>query len=273
MWKRCADEYRNLSYYCPKIFASENGDYPRVEYKGRSCVVYAEEYSKYRTADSFDPKTISTRKIIDDALIMTAKVAAEKFDFCSYPSGYCLFDRFSPGDQTDEVTENANEWKRYAETLPTQFKKKARRIFDRWIQNREKLERIYPKLPTSVFQADLNPTNLLLDEGGNFIGVFDFNLCGKDVFLNYLFREIYSGSNDEVLKRICAALKTISPYYSFSDIEKEAAPLLYRCIKPLWFTQTEALKAAKDNIDLLDSCLNETEYMQTRDIDFSKHMT
>lgn len=57
IWKRCADEYRNLSYYCPKIFASKNGDYPRVEYKGHSCIVYMEEYSKYRTADSFDKKS------------------------------------------------------------------------------------------------------------------------------------------------------------------------------------------------------------------------
>ncbi len=273
IWKRCADEYRNLSYYCPKIFASKNGDYPRVEYKGHSCIVYMEEYSKYRTADSFDKKAISSKKIMDDALIMTAKVAAKKFVFCSYPSGYCLFDRFSHDDQADEVTENANEWKRYAETLPKQFEEKVRRIFNRWVQNREKLEIIYPSLPTSVFQADLNTTNLLLDNSGNLVGVFDFNLCGKDVFLNCLFREIYSGSNDEVLKKICAALKTVSPYYSFSDIEKEAAPLLYRCIKPLWFTQIEVLKEAKNNIDLLNRILNETEYMQTRDIDFNKYMT
>jgi len=31
------------------------------------------------------------------------------------------------------------------------------------------------RLPTSVFQADLNPTNLLVDDKGAFAGVFDFN--------------------------------------------------------------------------------------------------
>ena len=271
-WKRCTEEYRRLSYYCPEIFTSKSGDYPCVEYKGHSCFTYMEEYSRLRSADSFDQNTISFPHIMEDAFIMTAKVAAQKYDFCDFPSGYCLFDRFCPSDLTDEVTENANEWKRYAETLPAQFERKVRRIYDRWIQNREELKKIYPQLPTSVFQGDLNPTNLLLDDEGSFAGVLDFNLCGKDVFLNYLFREIYSGSNDHVLDKICATLKIVSQYYSFSDIEKEAAPLLYRCIKPLWFTQTEALKEAGDNLGSINNCLNETEYMQTRDIDFSINM-
>ena len=61
------------------------------------------------------------------------------------------------------------------------------------------MELIYHKLPTSVFSADLNTSNILLDEQGKFVGVYHFNLCGKDVFLNYLFREIYSGDDIEAI--------------------------------------------------------------------------
>ncbi len=67
------------------------------------------------------------------------------------------------------------------------------------MDNRNELEQIYFKLPTSVFQADLNSTNLLLDDNGRFAGVFDFNLCGRDVFLNYLFREIHWQYDEEYL--------------------------------------------------------------------------
>ena len=42
-WKRCAEEYRKLGYYCPAILSSKQGDFPIAAYKGHSCVVYAEE--------------------------------------------------------------------------------------------------------------------------------------------------------------------------------------------------------------------------------------
>ena len=50
-WKRCAEEYRKLGYYCPTIFSSKQGDFPSVTYKGHNCVVYAEEFCKYTVAE------------------------------------------------------------------------------------------------------------------------------------------------------------------------------------------------------------------------------
>ena len=117
-----------------------------------------------------------------------AKIAGKYLDYGKYPSGYCLFDTFCPSDEVDEVLENALSWKEYAETLPEEFTEQVQQIWQLWMKNRRELEQIYHTLPTSVFQADLNPTNLLIDENGKFVGVYDFNLCGKDVFLNYLFR-------------------------------------------------------------------------------------
>lgn len=117
-------------------------------------------------------------------------------------------------------------------------------MFARWEENRAALEKCYAGLPTSVFQADLNDTNVLLDDLGNFAGIYDFNLAGKDVFLNYLFREIYEGSLDEERNAILSALKVAAGVYAFSEAEKEAALPLYRCLKPLWYTRVEALKDA-----------------------------
>lgn len=274
-WQRCAEEYRKLGYYCPEILASKNGDFPVVSYKGQNCVVYVEEFCKYTVAeercmDDSREKVKFERKWADAAWIMTAKMAAQYFDFCEYPSGYCLFERFCPSDETDEVLENALEWKRYVAAFPEKFHEQTERIWKRWNDNRNELEKIYHKLPTSVFQADLNTTNLLLDENGEFVGVFDFNLCGRDVFLNYLFREIHYQYE---LQYLLDTLKNVSEVYTFSELEKQAASLLYRCLVPLWYTEIETLKEAGENENKIQACLNRTEELQTKEIAFAEYMS
>ena len=258
VWQRCAEEYRNLGYYCPAIIASKSGDFPAVTYKNRTCVAYAEEYSLYKPVlerDSEENCMLYASRYMDEAVIMTAKIAAKRFDFCDFPSGYCLFERFCPSDKNNETLDVALEWKEHADKLPTQFNEQVERIWNRWLENRSKLERIYPQLPTSVFQADLNATNLLIDENEAFKGMLDFNLCGRDVFLNYLFREL-----DGDIDKIHHALKISLPYYSFSDIERAAATPLYRCLYPLWHTLDD--KQAESDISAIQARLDEIERLQ-----------
>lgn len=274
-WQRCVEEYRKSGYYCPKIFTSKNGDFPRVSYKGHNCVVFAEEFCKYtvaeeRCVEGANENVTFEKRWADAAWIMTAKMAAKKFDFCEYPSGYCLFETFCPSDKTDEVLENALEWKKYVDKLPEQFREQTERIWKRWNDNRKELEQMYHKLPTSVFQADLNTSNLLLDENGAFVGVFDFNLCGRDVFLNYLFREMHWQFE---LQYLLDTLKNVSQVYCFSDLEKQAAPLLYRCLVPLWFTEREVLLEAGRDEEKIQACLNRTEELQIKEIPFAEYMS
>lgn len=275
IWKHCANEYRKLGYYCPAILSSKHGDFPRVMYKGHNCVVYVEEFCKYtaveeRCGEDSKEKIPLDIRWMDAAWIMTAKIAAKQFDFCNYPSAYCLFETFCASDETDEVLENALEWKKYADNLPKRFQTQIQRIWQRWMSNRNALEQIYYKLPTSVFQADLNSTNLLLDDNGEFIGVFDFNLCGRDVFLNYLFREIH-WQYDE--KYLLETLRNVSRVYCFSDLEKQAAPLLYRCLKPLWYTEKQTLMKAGTDENAIQDCLDRTEKLQTKEIEFAAYMS
>ena len=267
MWRRCASEYRRLGFYCPQIFSSLCGDFPAVLYKGHRCFAYAEEFSPYLSAD----RCPNAKPFRDELYRMTAKVAACCFQYTNLPSAYCLFDTFG-GDEMDEVTENALEFQRYSRTLPERFAAQTGRMFARWEENRAALEKCYAGLPTSVFQADLNDTNVLLDDLGNFAGIYDFNLAGKDVFLNYLFREIYEGSLDEERNAILSALKVAAGVYAFSEAEKEAALPRYRCLKPLWYTRVEALKDAGSDEAAIQRCLDEMEQAQTRSIDFRSVM-
>lgn len=271
VWQRTVEEYRKLGYYCPRIFRSKSGDFPIVDYGGHRCAAYAEEFVPFhpvedRFSEDFGQNEALYDRYLRDIWRMTARIAAQYFDYTEYPSAYCLFETFCPSDQTDEVLENALAWKEYADTLPGGFQEQTERIWRLWTENRAALEPIYKKLPTSIFQADLNASNILLDDEGRFVGVYDFNLCGREVFLNYLMRESNGVSG------ICEALKIASEYYRFSDLEKDTALMLYRCLKPLWYTRVEKLKKAGNDPDAIQTCLNETEHALTAPIDFAEHM-
>ena len=292
MWERLGEEYRKRGCWCPRILRALDGSFPRVEYNGHRCIVYAEEYARFRPADSFDAAVISPMgrfTYLDDLLRLNGRIASARLDFTHLPSAWCLFRVFDPADAEDEVTENAREWLACARKLPEAFRERVDRIWDRWQANRAYLERQYSRLPASVFQADLNSTNILLDEDGRFAGIMDFNLAGREVFLNYLFREVpyifgktagdappspeaeSASLTRETLRRITYALSVVRTCYRFSEAEKELALPLFRCLVPLWFTSVEQLREAKEEA-AVQAALDDVELAQTMEIDFRAYM-
>lgn len=271
VWQRTVEEYRKLGCYCPRIFCDKAGRFPWVEFEGRRCTAYAEEFAPYhpledRFSEDFGQNEALYETYRRDLWRMTARIAAQHFDYTDYPSAYCLFETFCPSDQTDEVLENALNWKACADALPPAWREQTERIWRLWTENRSALEPIYHQLPSSVFQADLNASNILLDEEGGFVGVYDFNLCGREVFLNYLMRESSGVSG------ICEALQIASEVYRFSELEKNTALPLYRCLKPLWYTRVEELKEAGSDPAAIRACLDEAEHALTAPIDFAAYM-
>ncbi|MCR5808246.1 MAG: phosphotransferase [Clostridiales bacterium] len=271
VWQRTVEEYRKLGYYCPRIFPDRSGGFPFVDFRGHRCAAYAEEFAPYRPVeDRANGDESGVEELYEtcraDIWKMTARVAAKYFDYTDHPSAYCLFETFCPSDKMDEVLENALSWKELADALPEEFREQTERIWRLWTENRAALEKVYGRLPTSVFQADLNSSNILLDDEGRFVGVYDFNLCGRDVFLNYLMRE--NGGAES----ICSALKTAAEYYRFSDAEKDTALMLFRCLKPLWYTRVWDLKEAGEDREAIRAALDKSERELTADIDFRPYM-
>ena len=290
LWERIAKQYRDLGYYCPQFIRAMDGSFPIIQYENRECIAWGEEFSKYRSANELIKERFSDTHLVkdgwytflEDAMIMDAKVAACHFDYTDLPSAYCMFEKFDPNDETDETTEDAKKWLDIAQTLPDEYSERVDRIWKKWLYSREELEKIYHRLPTSVFQADINDTNVLLDEDGNFKGVYDFNIGGREVYINYIIRQApyvstWDGyeeleADDVFLKRVFHALSMSRKAYSFSDLEKEAAPLLYKCIRPLWWAASVELKEAVGDNDKICHHLDKVEYEQTREIEFAKYM-
>lgn len=283
VWKRCAEEYRKLGYYCPKIYSAFDGTFPVLPYRNHTCTIFAEDFSRYPTADSFEESKLLINggySYLEDAIAMNARVAAAHFDFASFPSAWCAFEKFCPSDTDDEVAENAEEWREIAKKLPDTYQPQVDRIWNLWQENRSKLQKIYGLLPTSVFQADINHHNILLDEGGIFKGVLDFNICGRDTVVNYLFRESahlntvpWSDEQEEKMyaKRILKAISIFKKHYFFSSLETEAAPLLYRYHRPLWMFNWD-LEQANGNCKIIEKCLCNAENLLTEEIDWKSAM-
>lgn len=288
LWERIASEYRKLGYYCPLYIRALDGSFPHVSYKGKDCIAWGEEFSIYRSADELIKDKFKDTHLmkdgwftfLEDAALMDAKVASAHFDYTEFPSAYCMFEIFDPADECDETTEDALKWLDVAKKLPERFKPQVERIWNNWLGARAELEKIYHKLPTSVFQADINPTNVLLDEEGHFKGVYDFNIGGKEVYINYLFRQMPYVSTwddtlevgDNFLNRITHGLSISRKAYSFSELEKEAAPLLYKCIRPLWWYASDELTEAGSDEEKINKLLERIEYEQNRVIDFERFM-
>ena len=288
MWEMIVKDYQTHGCYCPNYIKALDGTFPHVSYDGHDCIVYAEEYSRYLSAEEYIEKHPET-KLVDengyytyfrDMVLMDAKVASHYSDYTSLPSGMCMFELFVPSDKVDETKNNALKWKAEADKLPDKFQDQVKRIWNNWLNARNELEKIYDKLPKSVFQADNNVSNILVDENGNLCGVYDFNLGGKDVFINLLVRLIpYNGAEDDQVfsedfysKSIINALKIAREVYSFSDLEKKAMPLLYKCVKPLWWKSSRELEEANGDEEKIQEFLDFALWEQTREIGFEKHM-
>ena len=118
--------------------------------------------------------------------------------------------------------ECALEFKEIIEGQFPQYRERFQRIWSGFLANRSALEQIYGQLPVSVFQADLNATNILLDDEMRFAGVLDFNLCGRDTVLNVLFRELWINFDEDIPDK-----RENNMYYIEENSEKSLESFLH----------------------------------------------
>lgn len=263
-WAQTIEEYISSGYYCPRILKNRNGAYTaELSLDNRICLVYAEEYSRYKAADSFPKSEIMKDGLYtfsDAALLTIGVVGAKHLKTAMFPSGLCILEKFAPSDPCDEVMEESLHFKKVVDESLPQWKERFEQIWNAYEENKKKLEEIYPLLPASVFQGDLNPTNILLDDSKNFAGILDFNMCGRDSILNHLFREIlmeydihgndifYSDeANDRTFELFLSKIRLVAEVYPFSELEKSATVLVYRYLRPFWWRPSHEIEKVKDD--------------------------
>ncbi|MCI8943059.1 MAG: hypothetical protein HFF71_08555, partial [Oscillospiraceae bacterium] len=142
------------------------------------------------------------------------------------------------------------------------------------------LSRVYQQLPASVFQADMGGGNVLLDEDLRLVGVLDFNLSGRETALNMLFREafvnfeddeknmLYDGElQEKAFTLFIENLEIIKKYYTFNRAEADAAPLLYRYLRPFWWYTVRAVETSRKDAAKIERVLAWMEVEQARKLE------
>lgn len=296
-WSDTIQAYRDMGYYCPAIIPTRGGSVAaELNCEGKLCVIFAEEFATEKTAEQcgkqiYRPKDYYIFR--DEAFHFLGKVGSARLTTADFPSGNCILEAFVPGEE-DEIMENALQFKALMETMP-QYRERTEAIWQAYLDNKEKLAAVYPQLPTSVFQADPNYTNVLLDETHRFVGLLDFNLCGRDTVLNILFRESFTWFYEDVLYHVpddgrfsdlfylpemtqrsldslIHNIRLMKTTYTFTPEEIQVAPLLYRYMRPLWWTVQSCLSRNRENPAVIEAVLDWIQQEQQRDIDFASIM-
>lgn len=289
-WFKLMDEYRKIGLYCPAVVPNRNGELLHCDTEdGRDYYTYAEEYSVYKTAEHIGKEKCKDEQGHDcfapDVMRSLGKIASAKLDILDWASAYCLLEPFCAPDTTDEATECAVAFVNYIRDNIPAFLPRAETLLEMFYKRQEELGRVYSSLPTSCFQADLNDSNILLDENNKFVGLIDFNLCGKEPILNYAVREalwaisdkrlfgekdrqLYFYDSDLDKLRIRLFLENIGyiqENYEFSEFEKYVFPILFRYMNSFWWSHLDEIKLIKEDESKITQLFDWLEYQMTRD--------
>ena len=289
-WFKLMDEYRKIGLYCPAVVPNRNGELLHCDtVDGRDYYTYAEEYSAYETAEHIGKEKHKDEQghdcFVPDVMRSLGKIASAKLDILDWTSAYCLLEPFCAPDTTDEATECAVAFVNYIRDNIPAFVPRAEALLEMFYKRQEELGTVYSSLPTSCFQADLNDSNILLDENNKFVGLIDFNLCGKEPILNYAVREALWGISDKRLfgekgsrlyfydsdldeLRIRLFLENmgyIQENYEFSEFEKHIFPILFRYMNSFWWFHLDEIKLIKEDERKITQLFDWLEYQMTRD--------
>lgn len=289
-WFKLMDEYRRIGLYCPAVVPNRNGELLHCDIvDGRNYYTYAEEYSIYETAEHIGKEKYKDEQghdcFVPDVMRSLGKIASAKLNILDWASAYCLLEPFCAHDTTDEATECAVAFVNYIRDNVPAFLSRAEALLEMFYRRQEELGTVYSSLPTSCFQADLNDSNILLDENNKFVGLIDFNLCGKEPILNYAVREALWGISDKRLfgekdsrlyfydsdldelriKLFLENIGYIQENYEFSEFEKDVFPILFRYMNSFWWFHLDEIKLIKEDERKITQLFDWLEYQMIRD--------
>lgn len=230
--KRLVARYRDLGVYCPDLIVNRNNELlTSIEYDGQVYNCYIEEFAPYDFAQDDDMLYESKKEM----LVHVGKLATKYsgMDLVPFNSMWSIIDLSPYDDQAvDEKQENLDLL--IESLIKHGYLEEANMLSDRNNEARSNISIVLNKLPRCVYQGDLNPSNILVDNDRHFVGIIDFNMYGTEVnincFLNecmyYLKEEDFEQLQvDEIINKMNSIqnelLQSILEYYELNELEKK----------------------------------------------------
>lgn len=238
---RLIKRYHVLDIWAPHfLMTSERTFLYTIEFGGRIFRCYMEEFSIYPTdlADRYEMYTVKKRMLGHLGRVATAYTGV---DLVPVFSMWTLIDLAPTDTDVDEKQENLDMLKKACQDKG--FEKETALLENTNIYAREQIKKYYKELPRCVFQGDLNPSNILLDEEGNFKGLIDFNMYGTEVNINCFLNEcmyymeendIKDHSPDYIYQKMNQMqeemMSEVLQNYSLNKLERKCIPFYKRVI-------------------------------------------
>ncbi len=237
--ERLIERYKSIGVSCPRFLeAAPDGaqaaqiqnaaDHAVYSLQRDGMIVYLSEYMDYPLAEDVKPGAEFREKVVAHLGVLAKKYSG--YDLMRTNSMWSLIDLAPLDTDVDEKQENLDSLVRALEKAGES--KLARQAVSFNDANREKIKRVYKRLPRCVYQGDLNDTNILV-ENGEFKGLIDFNLAGTEVNINCFVNETaslcekdfkqYPGGEiyERMLERQDRLLETIFQNYKMNRDEEE----------------------------------------------------
>lgn len=230
---RLVRRYRNYGIDAPLYLCDKNGI---ILHKMERCFYYVSEY-----VDGIIPPEKLTeeqsRILVQERLRLIAEFAQanKDIDLSKVMSMYSVFE-LSPYDELTGIDEKQDNLNTLVEALlesdNTEMAQKIKNCND---IIRKELLKTHKILPRCVFQGDENWKNVCIDDDFHIVGLFDFNMAGTDVIVNYLANnallepsflteeEFQKNTAENIFQKTIDAFhdntRIICRYYSFSQEE------------------------------------------------------
>ena len=290
-WKTLIRETRSLGAYMPELIPSRAGRLSEeIAEGGHVFTVWAEEFAPFEPAqtekeldspEAYAEKNAARPKNAEgnapaweeELILLYARLGAKRIPGGWGVSGYARLTPFD-GDETDEVEECVLLFGKDLSDRYPALLSRWEGLLCRWRENRDALASLYSRLPTSVFQADWNDTNVLLTGDGHFAGLIDCNIAGEDTVLNMALSIGRVGFNEddrESRDRARAVLTLFSRAYRWNEDETAAAPLLWKYISALFWGEVNDLKKAEKEEEAA-AILDRIEKQLSAEVDFRAAM-
>lgn len=246
------ERYRSIGVYCPNLYKSKDGTF-LIDYSKENVnyQCYVEEYASYKVAR----EVVETYEGKLNMLEHLGKLASKytNVDLVENRSMWSIIDLAPLDEEIDEKQDNLNS---LVEVLRQKnFNDLADKLLDANNQARNTILNNFEALPRCVYQGDLNPSNVLVDESGKFVGVLDFNLFGTEVNINcfinecmYYFEEadFDTLSATEIYEKMNTIreklLSVIWQFYSMNDVELDCFDAYKKIIDISFYPNVELMK-------------------------------
>lgn len=247
-WSELSSLYRMLGYETPEFVTMNDGNsaFTWMDMSGQYFVVWCETFVELTNNKDMSLNDAKEYKASVGELI--GKVATQSIPFeMDTPTPYCLFEKFCLDDPSDEYTEFMSKTYELLKGHSSVEQMYLEYVYSTFLRLRTELKQVYNKLPSAVFQSDLNESNLIL-ENKTIKGLIDFNISGREVVVNYLINEgVYQEEqvihelwldktyNQEADRKFKWVIDTFSKHYTWTKEEKMYFPLVYKVIRPFKF--------------------------------------